>query len=311
MEWTYEGIGDLTDKVVVITGANSGLGYEASKVFAAHGANVIMACRSQERGQQALESIILDLEEDHVYVNSNIKVMELDLSDLKSIENFAHAFKSKYNKLDILMNNAGIMATPYSLTKDGFESQFGTNHLGHFVLTAKLFDVIKKTKNARIVNLSSNAHKSGTMEFYNLQYKDGSGYSPFKAYSRSKLANLMFTYEMQRRINASIYDVKVIAAHPGTANTGLFKHLNGSKWADKLDWVLNLFMQSAFDGALPGVRAATDEHALGGEYYGPSGFLESKGKPIIVASNSLSHSRIKARRLWRISEELTGTSFDI
>jgi len=311
MAWTVDSIGDLTGKVVVITGANSGLGYEISKVFVAHGADVIMACRSLERGQEALDSILLDLEENNVYIKNNIEVMELDLSDLESIDQFVHEFKSKYNQLDILMNNAGIMATPYSLTKDGFESQFGTNHLGHFTLTAKLFDVIKITKNARIVNTSSNAHKAGTIDFYNLQYKDGDGYSPFKAYSRSKLANLMFTYEMQRRINASVYDVNVLACHPGTAKTNLFKNMDGNKWANKLEWVLNLAVQSAYNGALPGIRAATDEHALGGEYYGPSGFMESKGKPVIVSSNDLSHSKIQAKRLWKESEKLTGTTFDI
>lgn len=311
MTWTINDIGDLSNKVVVITGANSGLGYETTKLFLEHGAEVVMACRSIERGNKALDSILSDLEEHNVYIKNNVELMELDLSDLDSVNQFVSNFKDNYNKLDILMNNAGIMATPYGLTKDGFESQFGTNHLGHFALTAGLFDVIKATPNARIVNISSMAHKAGTMDFYNLQFKDGEGYTPFKAYSRSKLANLMFTYEMQRRINASVYDVKVLAAHPGGANTNLASHMESSKWGDKLEWIMTKVIQSAYDGALPGVRAATDEHALGGEYYGPSGFMETKGNPVIVSSNNLSHSKIKARRLWKVSEKLVNIEFDI
>lgn len=311
MTWTVNDIGDLSNKVVVITGANSGLGYETTKVFLERGAEVIMACRSLERGNNALDSILSELEENNVFIKNNVEVMELDLSDLTSVKQFVSNFKENYASLDILMNNAGIMATPYGLTKDGFESQFGTNHLGHFALTAGLFDVIKQTPNARIVNISSLAHKAGTMDFYNLQFEDGEGYTPFKSYSRSKLANLMFTYEMQRRINASIYDVKVLAAHPGGANTNLASHMGSSKLGEKFEWIMTKVIQTAYDGALPGIRAATDEHALGGEYYGPSGFMETKGKPVIVNSNDLSHSKIKARRLWNVSEKLVNISFDI
>lgn len=311
MAWTIDDIGDLSGKVVVITGANSGLGYESTKVFLEHGADVVMACRSLERGQEALDSILLDLEENDIYIKSSVEVMKLDLGDLKSVDEFVELYGQKYSKLNILLNNAGIMAPPYGLTVDGFESQFGVNHLGHFALTAKLFSIIKDTPSARIVNISSLAHKSGTMDFYNLQFEDGEGYTPFRAYGRSKLANIMFTYEMQRRINASIYDVKVLAAHPGGANTNLARDLDSAKWMSKFEWLVNSVVQSSYEGALPGIRAATDEDALGGQYYGPSGFMETKGKPVVVQSNDLSHSKIKGRRLWKVSEELTGTSFDI
>jgi len=270
-----------------------------------------MACRSQERGRKALKSIVEELRQVNIDIEANIELMELDLGDLESVKLFAEKFKAKYKRLDILMNNAGIMATPYHLTKDGFESQFGTNHLGHFALTSYLFDLIKKTKNARIVNISSLAHKSGSMDFYNLQFDEGKGYTPFRAYSRSKLANLLFSYEMQRRINASVYDVKVLAAHPGGSNTDLYRYTGSSKWTDKLQGLTNIFLQNPYNGSLAGIRAATDPHALGGEYYGPSGFMEIKGKPVVVSSSQLSHSKIKAKRLWSMSEKLIGTSFDI
>jgi len=306
MEWTVKDIPRLDNKTIIVTGGNSGLGYEDVKAFASKGAKVIMACRSLERGKEAANRIKEELSQE-----VDIQVMKLDLASLESIADFCDEFLKENNRLDILMNNAGIMTTPYGLTEDGFEQQFGVNHLGHFALTAQLFDIIKQTKGARIVNISSNAHKSGVMNFYNLMYKDGYGYSPMRAYAKSKLANLYFTYELQRKINHSIFDIKVLAAHPGISNTSLSRHLEESKLFDKVGWILEKTVQSAYDGALSGIRAATDENAVGGEYYGPDGFMELKGKPIIVTSNELSHSKINAKRLWKISEQLTKIKFDI
>ncbi len=305
--WSVEDIKSLEDKIIIVTGGNSGLGYEDVKFYASNGATVIMASRSLERGEAAKEKILNELDRDNI---GEINVMELDLASLASIDKFANEFTQSYNELHILMNNAGVMTTPYGLTKDGFEQQFGVNYLGHFVLTAKLFPVIKTTNGARIINISSNAHKTGNISFDNLMYDKEIGYTPMKAYSRSKLANLLFTYELQRRINQTVYDIRVLAAHPGVSNTDLARHVEGGFFFKKIAGVIEKTVQSAYEGALPGIRAALDLDAFGGEYFGPSGFMEMKGKPIRVDSNKLSHNKIVARRLWKVSEKLTGMKFD-
>lgn len=318
--WTLDKVGSLQGKVAIVTGGNSGLGYQDVKVLASKGAKVILASRSSQRGEKAKTEIIDELIHDKTketidliskeQLYENIQVEPLDLASLGSVNAFGGRFLDAYDRLDILMNNAGIMTTPYGLTEDGFEQQLGVNHLGHFALTGLLFPMIKTTPEARVVTISSLAHKSGRLSFANLMYEDGSGYSPMGAYGRSKLANLLFTYELQRKINQTVYDTRVLAAHPGGANTNLARHIDDSFIFKTMSGVLERLVQSAYEGALPGLRAALDPQAYGGEYYGPSGWRQVKGKPVLVQSNKLSHNKIVAKRLWNKSEELTGVSFD-
>jgi NAD(P)-dependent dehydrogenase (short-subunit alcohol dehydrogenase family) len=289
---------------VIVTGGNSGLGLEAEKVFAHKNAKVILACRSVEKGEIAKNSIVT------LYPNADITVYSLDLADLESIKSFATKILQSLDKLDILLNNAGIMMTPYQLTKDGFESQLGTNHLGHFALTGLLLELLKNTPKSRVVNVSSNAHKQGTMDYDNLQYDKGNGYTPIKAYCRSKLANLLFTYELQRYFDANKIDCKAIVAHPGMSDTNLFNNIT-SKWlTNLLRPVFKLFTQSAEMGVLPELRAATDIMANGSEYYGPDGKNEMKGYPVIVQPIDDALSIDSARKLWEASEKLTGVTYN-
>ena len=303
IHWKLDNMPDLSGKIIVVTGGNSGLGLEAVKAFASKNATVIMACRSVEKGERAKNQLIAQNS------NGSISVMQLDLTDLSSIRNFVAEFKKQYNQLNILLNNAGIMMVPYGLTKDGFELQMGTNHLGHFALTGLLLDVLKSTQTSRVVNVSSMAHKSGKMDFDNLLFDNGKDYSPMKAYGRSKLSNLLFTYELQRFFEKNNIDCVAIATHPGVSDTNLFVHA-APKWAMNLLRPLFLMMiQPASMGALPEIRAAVDNNAKGGEYYGPNGRREVKGYPVIVQSNAASHDKESARKLWEISEKLTGVNF--
>jgi NAD(P)-dependent dehydrogenase (short-subunit alcohol dehydrogenase family) len=304
LNWSLKNIPDLTGKTIIVTGGNSGLGFEAVKAYASKNARVIMACRSVSKAEKARETIMNEIPK------AEIILMELDLADLQSIRNFTSKFKQNHSHLDILLNNAGIMMPSYGLTKDGFEKQMGTNHLGHFALTGLLLDVLKRTPKSRVVNVSSMAHKSGVMDFENLQFENGNGYSPMKAYGRSKLSNLLFTYELQRFFEKNHIDCNAIAAHPGISVTNLF-----SSAAPK--WLLFIFrplilvlFQPAKMGVLPELRAAIDPEAKGGEYYGPKGFNEIKGYPVIVQSNKASHNQEDAQKLWKISEKLTGVIFE-
>lgn len=298
--WTAENIPDLTGKVMIVTGANSGIGFEAAKEFARNGAQTILACRSIKKAQKALDKILAETP------NAPAEIMELDLASLESIHQFAETFQAKYDRLDVLLNNAGIMMVSYGKTEDGFERQFGTNHLGHFALTGLLIDLLLQTPNSRIVNVSSNAHKSGDMDFDNLQYENGQGYSRMDAYGRSKLANLLFTYELQRRMNAIGADTIATAAHPGLTNTRLADHFPGMKILRPL---LGFLIQKPAMGALPSIRAAVDPEADGGAYYGPNGSGETDGHPVVVQSSKASHNQADAQRLWDVSEELTGVKF--
>jgi NAD(P)-dependent dehydrogenase (short-subunit alcohol dehydrogenase family) len=217
-------------------------------------------------------------------------------------------FNVRYNRLDVLLNNAGIMMVPEGKTEDGFERQLGTNHLGHFALTGLLIDNLLQTTGSRVVNISSNAHYTGTIDFGNLFFDQG-GYTPMGAYSRSKLANLLFTYELQRRLDARGAGTMALAAHPGISATGLADHFVN----EHLDWlvrgVMKLIFQSAAMGALPGLRAAVDPNARGGEYYGPDGKGERSGYPVVVSSNPASHNLQDAKTLWEISEKFTGVKY--
>ncbi len=303
--WTIHNIPDLSGKVIIVTGANSGIGFESTKEFARKGAEVILACRNMDKAEAALQEIKQEIPA------AKVIVMQLDLASQKSIHQFAEAFKSNYDRLDVLLNNAGIMWVPYGKTEDGFERQFGTNHLGHFALTGLLLDVILATPDARVVNVSSMGHNTGVMDWDNLMFEGGKDYGRHSSYGRTKLANLLFTYELQRRFEAAGSSATTLAAHPGSSNTNLAEHLVGSWFMRLLFAILYpLITQSSAMGALPSIRASVDPQATGGQYFGPSGFMEQRGYPVVVKSNSRSHNQADARKLWEVSEELTGVVFN-
>jgi NAD(P)-dependent dehydrogenase (short-subunit alcohol dehydrogenase family) len=301
--WTTADMPDLTGKVIIVTGANSGIGYEAAKEFARKGAKTILACRSMEKAQAALDQIKTEIPE------AQVEIMYLDLANLESVHKFANQFKAKYEHLDVLLNNAGIMMVPYGTTEDGFERQFGTNHLGHFALTGLLIDPLVNTPDARVVNVSSNGHRFGEMDFGNLMYENGQDYSPVSAYGRSKLANLLFTYELQRRFEAAGVSTIATAAHPGISDTNLAGHMFERWHLEFLEPVVGWFSQSAAMGALPSIRAAVDPDVTGGEYFGPGGPRERQGYPVVVQSNEASHNLEDAQKLWEVSEDLTGVRY--
>lgn len=303
-DWTAADIPDLSGKVIIVTGGNSGVGYEAAIEFARHGAETILACRSVEKGMAAVAAIQLELPD------AAVELMSLDLASLASVRAFAADFKAQYDRLDVLVNNAGIMMVPYQLTEDGFESQFGTNHLGHFALTGLLSELLLNTPGSRVVNISSMGHRSGVMDFDNLMYEGGEGYGSQAAYGRSKLANILFTNELQRRFEAAGVDAIAVAAHPGISNTNLAAHLYEERWYIKMAMPLaTLLLQSAAMGALPTLRAAVDPTVKGGEYYGPDGSGERRGYPVLVQASDACYNLADAQQLWQVSEELTGISF--
>ena len=294
-KWTTTNMPNLNNKVVIVTGANSGIGFEAAKEFARKGAQTILACRSLDKAQAALSQIQAEIP------NAPAKIMALDLADLDSVRAFAEAFQAKYNRLDILVNNAGIMMPPYGKTVQGFETQIGVNHLGHFALTGLLLETLLQTPQSRVVTVSSAAHSFGQMDFDDLHWED-KAYKPNGAYGQSKLANLLFTYELQRKLTAAGRDTLAVAAHPGWSETNLqqysfFRFLNV------------FFAQSQAMGALPTLRAAVDPQVQGATYYGPGGLMEMRGHPVVVQSNEASHSLEDAQKLWQVSEELTGVHF--
>jgi NAD(P)-dependent dehydrogenase (short-subunit alcohol dehydrogenase family) len=302
--WTIEDIPDLQGKIIIVTGGNSGLGLASVKALAAKRAEVIMACRSVQRGNEARKLLLKD------QPKAKIKVMELDLSNFWSIRMFAGDFKKDYNQLDILLNNAGVMMTPYTQTKDGVELQQSTNYFGHYALTGLLLDLLATTAGSRVVNISSLAHKTGTMNFKNLLYEKGRGYTPYKAYSRSKLENLLFTFELQRFFVKNKIDCKAVVAHPGVSYTNLFNNA-APKWIRAIMRpAVKSFMQPAEMGALPGLRAAVDESAKGADFFGPDGAMQMKGYPVRVTASQHACNKDVARQLWDCSERITGVMFE-
>ena len=300
-KWTAAQVPNLAGKVIIVTGANSGIGYEAARVFAAKGADTILACRNEQKALAALERIKAESP------NAKAEFMPLDLASLASVRNFANTFKQTYNRLDVLVNNAGIMWVPYGQTEDGFERHLGTNHLGHFALTGLLLDLIQQTASSRVVNISSIAHRSGVMDFKNLMFAEEKNYTPQAGYGRSKLANLLFTYELQRRFEAAGNGSLALAAHPGGSNTDLIDH---RPTAGFLRAVLGWVMQSAEMGALPTLRAALDPQAKGGEFFGPGSRTEIRGYPRLVSSTEAARDPQAALKLWQVSEELTGVVYN-
>lgn len=295
VNWTTENIPDLKGQTAIVTGANTGLGKETAKALAKKNAVVILAVRNIEKGEQAVLDIQREIPE------STIKVMELDLSNLKSVKIFADTFSKEYSQLHLLINNAGVMMPPYSKTEDGFELQFGTNHLGHFALTGHLLPLLRATKGARVINVSSGAHNWGEIDFDDLQWENRE-YKKGVAYGDSKIANLYFTYELSRKLKDT--DLKVMAAHPGWTATDLQRH------SGLFSFLNPFFAQKPHMGALPTLRAATDLKAVSGEYYGPDGRREIKGYPVTVQSNELSHDKNIAQKLWDVSEQLTGIKYE-
>lgn len=301
-KWTFSDMPDLTGKTIVVTGGNSGLGFEAVKAFAGKNAEVILASRSIEKGETAKEEIMAE------YPNAQITVKQLNLADLSSIHEFADQFKKGNKKLDILLNNAGVMWCPYSKTQDGFELQMGTNHLGHFALTGLLLDLLKTTKDSRVVTVSSLGHRNARLDVDQILF-DESNYDPRMAYFNSKLANLFFTYELQRKFEAHDLDIISVAAHPGGSATNLARHVEKDMRFRLLKPLFLLLAQSAKKGTLPEVRASVDADVKGGEYYGPRGFNEMGGLPVRVESTSASHDLEDAKKLWSVSEQLTGVTY--
>jgi NAD(P)-dependent dehydrogenase (short-subunit alcohol dehydrogenase family) len=292
---TLESI-DLSSQTILITGANSGLGYEAARFFAKRGAHVIFCARSLEKGQNAIQRITAEVPQ------ANLSLELLDLANAQSIDALAERLHQKALTLDVLINNAGIMAVPYALTQDGFESQIGVNHLGHFRLTARLLDLL--SNNARIVNVSSNAHRQGKIDFDNFLYEKG-GYTPFGAYARSKLSNLLFTQSLGKALKTSGKSILVVAAHPGVARTGLFDRKNDSKFVQFLIKTFMGLVPSAEAGARPLIMATLDPQAVNGNYYGPAKQGEVRlDQPIPIAFDP----SVQAK-LWALSQELTNTNY--
>ena len=297
MKWTNNEMPDLTDKIAIVTGANSGLGFETAKALAKKNARVIMTCRNMIKGNKAFSIIKKD------FPDAKVELMQLDLANLDSVKEFAKNFKGKYDELHLLINNAGVMMPPYSKTADGFELQIGTNHLGHFALTGLLLDVLKKTEGSRIVSVSSIAHKAWKIQFEDLNFEKS--YNKTRAYGQSKLANLLFTYELQHKLEKSGVATIAVASHPGWTQTDLQRHSGMAQFLNPL------LGQKQEQGAWPTLMAATHPEVKGAEFYGPQGFMEMKGHPKKVKSNAKSHDKEVAARLWKLSEELTGIKFEI
>lgn len=297
-KWEVTNIPDQKGKIVIVTGSSSGIGLEAARLLASKNATVIIAVRNQVKGNSAVNKI------KGQHKNANVHFLELDLADLSSVRSFAKIFKEKFNKLDLLINNAGVMMPPYGKTKDGFELQFGTNHLGHFALTGLLIDLLKKTEGSRIVNLASNAHKFGNLNFNDLNWEKRK-YKSWNAYGDSKISNLYFTYELKRKLEKENSKIKVTAAHPGWTATDLQRHIGVFEFMNRF------FAMKIWQGALPTLRAATDNSAQSGDYFGPDGWQEWRGYPHKVESNKLSYDKNVAAKLWEVSEELTGIKFNL
>ena len=290
----------LTGKTAIITGGNSGIGFETAKGLLQMGANIILAVRNIEKGEAALAALT------NLHPKAQIRVIQLDLADLESIRAFAEEFKNSCDKLDILINNAGLMAPPYAKTKDGFEMQFGSNHLGHFALTGLLLPVLAKTPKSRVVTISSRAHSRGSIDFTNL---DGAkGYQAKKFYNQSKLANLYFALELDKRLKEHGLETISIACHPGVSATNIFK-LGKREIPAAFKRIANLFLQPPDMGALSTLYAATEPDLRGGEYIGPLGQFQRKGFPALGTPHANATDQNLSRQLWDVSESLTAVTY--
>jgi NAD(P)-dependent dehydrogenase (short-subunit alcohol dehydrogenase family) len=306
--WTPADMPDLHATLAVVTGANSGLGLETTRELARRGAHVVLACRARDKTEQAIAELRRSVPE---IAEGQLEFRPLDLASLASIRSFAEGLAADHGQLDLLINNAGVMALPYCETADGFEMQIGTNHLGHFALTGRLLPLLLAAPQARVVNVSSTMHRSGKLALDDLHGK--ARYRPWAAYGQSKLANLLFTYELQRKLGAAGARAIALASHPGYASTNLQRvgtRMRGAVVADRVMAIGNrLLAQSAAMGALPSLYAATAPGLQGGEFIGPDGFMQMAGWPRVVESTPASHDRDAAAGLWSRSIELTEVDF--
>ncbi len=306
MAWTTRDIGDLSGSIMVVTGANSGIGLCAAEELAAHGAHVVLACRSVEKGRAAVARL------EQARPSARVTLKRLDLSSLESVRAFADELLAEHPVIDVLVNNAGVMALPFQKTADGFEMQIGTNHLGHFALSARLWPALAAAKAPRVVTVASIAHHFGKIRFHDLSWEKG--YARWPAYAQSKLANVLFTKELARRAERGGSRVTSVSCHPGYASTNLqtsSAQLNGSSLGETLMRMGNDGLaQSAAHGALPTLYAATAEVEAGG-YYGPDGLLGLIGVPATARTSRRANDPEAAAKLWSLSEELTGVGFDV
>jgi NAD(P)-dependent dehydrogenase (short-subunit alcohol dehydrogenase family) len=300
--WSTADIPNQSGRVAVVTGSNTGLGLETALALAGSGAEVVIAVRNLDKGEAAKSTIV------EAYPDATVQVQSLDLASLDSVRKAAADILERHDHLDLLINNAGVMYTEWQTTSDGFEFQMGVNHLGHFALTMALLERLMATEGSRVVNVSSVGHKFKS-KLDPASMMSGEKYDRIAAYSRSKLANLLFTYELQRRLADSGSTTQTLAAHPGLSSTELVR--NSPKVLRAMERFSGLIGQSAARGALPQLRAATDPAAGGGEYYGPDGFMEFRGDPVVVTSNDRSHDERLQHALWAESERLTGTTSPI
>ena len=296
MNFSLSQIPSQQDKIAIVTGANTGLGYETALGLAKTGMKVVMACRNLEKAEQAKAQILAEAPE------AELEVMSLDLSELQSVRSFSEAFRQRHAQLNLLINNAGIMFPPYEVTEDGFESQFAVNYLSHFLLTALLIDLMPDSSESRVVSLSSNAHQFGRINFEDLQSERD--YSAVGAYGQSKLACLMFALELNRRLMAQGKKILSVCAHPGLSETELARHIP--------DWVqmllrltpLPLMSHPPKAAALPTLCAALGPDVKGGEYFGPQGLFETSGEPGRAAIAKHAQDKAAAETLWKVSKKL-------
>jgi NAD(P)-dependent dehydrogenase (short-subunit alcohol dehydrogenase family) len=302
-KWTSAEIPDQRGRTAVVTGGNSGLGLETTRELSRKGARVVLACRDTGKGAAAMWDVRSSVP------NADVEVAALDLASLESVRAFAEWFRGEHQRLDLLVNNAGVMAPPRRETADGFELQFGTNHLGHFALTALLIGTMGETAGARVVTVSSGAHRMGKIRFEDLQSRNH--YNRWRAYGQSKLANLLFAFELDRRLRAAGSGILSVAAHPGYAATNL--QSAAAPLLDRLVMMVSnrVIAQSVEMGALPQLYAATHPGVEGGQYIGPDGIGEQRGHPKVVSPSGAARDAETARHLWRVSEDLTGVSFEV
>ena len=295
-KWSIDEVPSQLGKVAIVTGANSGIGYEVTLGLIKKDFEVIMACRNMQKAEEAKAKIL------HVYPKAKINPMKVDTSSLNEVKKFADQFQKLYHKLDLLINNAGIMMSPYKVTEDGFENQFATNHIGHFALTGLLLPMLTSTSGSRVVTLTSLSYKWAKIQFDD--FHANKGYSKTKAYGQSKRACLMFAFELQRRLHAAGYDTLSMAAHPGLSKTNLDQY-----YPVLIKPLGSLFLQPAAKGALPILYAALDKYLKGGEFIGPDGFQQLRGYPKIVTADEYSNNKEVAKRLWNESEKMTNVFY--
>lgn len=300
--WTPSNLPDQTGHTVVVTGASSGIGAEAAEILAANGAHVVLAVRDLSRGTAVRDRIVARVPDAH------LRVARLDVADLASVRAFA-ATMVELPKIDVLLNNAGLGMQPVrAITVDGFERQFGTNHLGHFALTGLLMPALLRAATPRVVSIASIAHRQGRIDFDDLNHERR--YKGGEAYSQSKLANLLFAFELDRRARAARSRLISVAAHPGVASTGFMAatEMPGAIQA-VAGLAIRLFGQDTAHGALPGLYAAAMPDVQGGQYWGPDGFMELRGAPALAKASAAALDRAAAARLWTESERLTGVTY--